>query len=109
MPAFVLLTRLAPEALRTPRALETLEREAMVRIRQECPSVEWITNYAVLGPYDYLDIFTAPDVETAARVATLIRVFGHAYTETWAAVEWERYKALARDLPDGQVIPAGEG
>jgi uncharacterized protein with GYD domain len=104
MPTFVLLTRLAPEALSTPRALETLEREAMRRIRLECPGVEWLNNYAVLGPYDYLDVFSAPDVETAAKVATLIRIFGHAQTETWAAVEWERYKEIARELPDGKVL-----
>jgi len=100
MPTFVLLTRLSPEALRSPRALEQLEREAMRRIRTECPEVEWLNNCAVFGPYDYLDIFRAPDVETAAKVATLIRIFGHAQTETWAAVEWERFKELVRELPD---------
>jgi uncharacterized protein with GYD domain len=107
MPTFVLLTRLAPEALRTPRALEELEREATRRIREECPDVEWIVNYAVMGPYDYLDVFTAPDMETAAKVATMIRVFGHAHTETWAAVEWDRYKEIVRELPDGQVTRPG--
>lgn len=109
MPTFVLLTRLSPEALRSPRALEDLEREAMRRIRAECPQVEWLNNCAVFGPYDYLDIFRAPDVETAAKVATLIRIFGHAQTETWAAVEWERYKELVRELPDGGLVrPEGE-
>jgi uncharacterized protein with GYD domain len=109
MPMFVLLTRLAPEALRSPKTLEKLEREAMRRVRAECPEVEWVNNCAVLGPYDYLDIFRAPDIETAAKVATLIRVFGHAHTETWAAVEWDRYKAIIRDLPDGEIIGADEG
>lgn len=106
MPTFVLLTRLSPEALASPSALESLEHEAMRRISNECPSVEWITNYAVLGPYDYLDVFTAPDVETAAKVATIVRVFGHAQTETWAAVEWSRYKELVRALPDGHILAA---
>jgi uncharacterized protein with GYD domain len=98
MPTFVLLTRLSPEAVRTPEALEQLEREAMRRIRAECPGVEWANNCAVFGPYDYLDIFHAPDVETAAKVATLIRIHGHAQTETWAAVEWDRFKELMRGL-----------
>lgn len=41
MPTFVLLTRLSPEAVGTPAMLETLEREAMRRIRSECPGVGW--------------------------------------------------------------------
>jgi uncharacterized protein with GYD domain len=98
MPTFVLLTRLSPEAVRSADALETLEREAMRRIRDECPEVEWVNNCAVLGPYDYLDIFHAPDVETAAKVATLVRIHGRAQTETWAAVEWDRFKELVRGL-----------
>jgi len=98
VPTFVLLTRLSPEAVRTPQALEELEREAMRRIRDECPGVEWVNNCAVFGPYDYLDIFRAPDIETAAKVATLIRIHGRAQTETWAAVEWDRFKELVHEL-----------
>lgn len=47
MPTFVLLTRLSPEAIRSPEALERLEREAMQRIREECPEIEWLNNCAV--------------------------------------------------------------
>ena len=100
VPTFILLTRLSPEAIRTPQALEVLEREAMRRIRDECPGVEWVNNCAVFGPYDYLDIFRAPDIETAAKVATLIRIHGRAHTEIWAAVEWDRFKQLVRELTD---------
>jgi uncharacterized protein with GYD domain len=100
MPTFVLLTRLSPEVVRTPAMLETLERETMQRIRAECPEVEWINNYAVFGPYDYLDIFQAPDIETAAKVATLVRIHGSAETETWAALEWDRFKSLVRGLAE---------
>lgn len=107
MPTFVLLTRLSPEAVRSPQALEQLEREAMQRIRLECPEVEWANNCAVFGPYDYLDIFRAPDVETAAKVATLVRIYGRAHTETWAAVEWDRFKELVRELSDAPAAGAG--
>jgi len=33
---------------------------------------------AALGPYDYTDIFGAPDVETAFKLPVLIRAFRHA-------------------------------
>jgi uncharacterized protein with GYD domain len=98
MPTFVMLTRLSPEAVRSPAALEQLERQAMDRVRQQCPGVEWIGSYAILGPCDYLDIFRAPDIETAARVSTLVRTFGHAQTEIWTATEWDRFKELVRSL-----------
>ncbi|HKI21037.1 MAG TPA: ISAzo13 family transposase, partial [Isosphaeraceae bacterium] len=67
MSTFVMLTRLNPEAVRSPRGLEELEREAMKRVREECPDVKWLSSYAVLGPCDYLDIFIATDIETAAK------------------------------------------
>ena len=99
MPTFIMLTRLASGALRSPRSLEDLEKQAMARIRAQCPQVEWLSNYAILGPWDYLDVFRAPDIETATKVATLIRTFGHAHTEVWSAIEWQRFKEMARELP----------
>lgn len=98
MLTFVMLTRLSPEAVRSPQALEQLEQKAMERVRKECPDVEWVSNYAILGPCDYLDIFRAKDVDTAAKVSTLIRTFGHAQTEIWTATEWERFKGVVRQL-----------
>jgi uncharacterized protein with GYD domain len=95
---FIMLTRLSPEAARSPKALEELERQAMERVRKECPDVEWVKSYAVLGPYDYLDIFRAEDADTAAKVSTLVRTFGHAYTEIWTATEWDHFKEIIRSL-----------
>ncbi|MBB4038464.1 uncharacterized protein with GYD domain [Microvirga flocculans] len=99
MAVFIMLTRISPEAVRSPKALEDLEKQAMDRIRQECPGVEWIGSYAVLGPCDYVDLFKAADIETATKVSALIRTFGHAQTEVWAATEWQRFKEIVRNLP----------
>lgn len=106
MPTFVLLTRLSPESVRTPGALRDLERPAMAHIRAECPGVEWLNNYAISGPHDYLDIFEAPDVETAAKVSLIIRMYGHAETETWSAVDWDRFKVLIASMPESGVVGA---
>jgi uncharacterized protein with GYD domain len=99
MPTFIMLTRLNADAVRSPRDLEQLERDAMKRVREECPDVKWLSSYAVLGPCDYLDVFIADDIETAARVSALIRTFGHAQTEIWTATEWDRFKEIVRTLP----------
>ncbi len=99
MVTFVMLTRLSHVALKSPEKLEELERQVMDRIRAECPEVEWLSSYAVLGPYDYIDIFRAEDVETATKIATIVRTFGHAQTEIWAATEWQHFQEVLRELP----------
>jgi uncharacterized protein with GYD domain len=99
MATFIMLTRLNTDAVRSPRSLEQLERDVMKRIREECPDVEWLNSYAVLGPCDYLDVFIADSIETAAKVSALIRTFGHAQTEIWTATEWDRFKEIVRTLP----------
>jgi uncharacterized protein with GYD domain len=98
MSTFIMLTRLDPEATRLPQALEQLEKQVMDRVRKECPKVKWAGSYAALGPYDYVDIFHADDVDTAMRVSTLIRACGHAHTELWPATEWSRFKDLMRSI-----------
>jgi hypothetical protein len=50
MQTFVMLTHLTPEAVRSPRALEDLERRVAEHVSAACPHVEWVGSYAVLGP-----------------------------------------------------------
>ncbi len=100
MKIFVMLTRLSPDAVKSPKSLEELERRVMDRIRWECPQVEWVLNLATLGPYDYLDVFRAPDEMSAFKVATITRTFGHCTTEVWAAAEWSRFKSLIQGLSE---------
>lgn len=99
MSIFVLLTRLNTDAVRSPARLDELERQVVDRIRLDCPDVEWLGSYAVLGPYDYMDIFSAPDCDAAMRVSVLVRTFGHAHTEVWPATEWDRFRELVRGMP----------
>jgi uncharacterized protein with GYD domain len=94
MATFVMLTKLTPETVRSPGDLRKLEKTVSERIRKDCPEVKWVANYAILGPYDYLDLFEAPDEAVAAKVVMIVRSFGHAETETWTALPWERFEEL---------------
>jgi uncharacterized protein with GYD domain len=107
MATFIMLTRLSHQALRSPSSLDTLSHAVMERIRSDCKGVEWKASYVVLGPADYVDIFTAPDIETATKVATIIRTFGHATTEVWGAIEWDKFTELVRSMPSAPASAAG--
>lgn len=98
MATYVMLTRLSPEALSRPESVTELNRQVEERLKQDCPDVRWIANYAVLGPCDYLDIFEASDADSATKVALLVRSYGHATTETWVATQWNRFVDLAQGL-----------
>ena len=98
MATYVMLTRLAPDALKRPESVVELNKHVEDRIKHECPEVKWLANYAVLGPADYVDIFEAPDAEAATKISLLVRSFGHATTETWMATPWDRFVSLAKSL-----------
>jgi uncharacterized protein with GYD domain len=99
MQTFILLTRTTPEALKSPSSLEDFEKRASSHIKQECPEVKWLHSYAVMGPYDYLDIFTAPDFNMALKVSAIIRSFGRSQSEIWPATDWEDFKHILHSLP----------
>lgn len=98
MAIYIMQTRLSPEALTRPQSVADLNARVEARIKQDCPTVKWLANYAVLGPCDYLDVFEAPDTETATKVALIVRSFGHATTETWLATPWDRFVELATSI-----------
>src|SRR5262245_49335460 len=94
MSSYVMLTTLTPETVKSPADLKGLEKRVAEKIRKEPPQVKWVSSYAILGGCDYLDIFEAPNEEQAAKVSMLVRSFGHARTELWTALSWERFEQL---------------
>lgn len=99
MSTFVMVTHVAPEMGHTPQMLEALEQIATGHIRAECPDVKWLASYATLGPYNYVDIFTAPDIATATKVSTIIRSYGGANAEVWPATEWREFESMLHAMP----------
>src|SRR5258708_1526061 len=96
---FMMATKLNGDGLQSGMRLEEKEGKVMRAMKEAKLDVEWIANYAIMGPYDYIDIFRVPDNETAMKVSTLVRGLGHADTQIWGAMEWQRFKDMLGELP----------
>jgi uncharacterized protein with GYD domain len=92
MATYVLMTKLTVSTLKERRATG---HEWKKKVSQLCPEVRWVAHYALLGPFDFMDIYTAPDDQTAFRVSALSRELGAVTAESWPALEYERYLGLA--------------
>jgi uncharacterized protein with GYD domain len=99
MALFIMATKLDGEGIHPGLRLEEKEGKVMRAIKEAKLEVEWVANYAIMGPYDYIDVFRASDQETAMKVSTLVRRLGHAHTEIWGAMEWQRFKDMLTELP----------
>ena len=73
-------------------------RSWMEQITQKCPEVHFKAHYAILGYWDFMDIYEAPDEETAAKVSMICRAFGAHEVESWCAIPTERLEKLAAEL-----------
>ena len=106
MPALVMLTRVSSDLLGAPRSLENVEHQFMDAVRADCPNVKWLHSYAMMGPYDYLDVFQAPDNDTAAKVSMLSRSYGKGTSEVWPATEWGSFKKMIEGMPEHHLLAA---
>jgi uncharacterized protein with GYD domain len=98
MPMFVLMTRLAPESLHDARGRRAMGKEWLKKVRTICPDVKWLAHYALLGPYDFMDLYEAPDVETAHRISILSRAEGALTAESWQALNYDRFLEILEEV-----------
>ena len=91
MPTFVLMTKLRPESLQDAAARKKMGKKWFSKVRKKCPGVKWQAHYAILGPYDFMDIYDAPDVETAHKVSLISRAEGALAAESWQALPYEKF------------------
>jgi uncharacterized protein with GYD domain len=98
MPIYVLMTKLAPETEADPRGRRAVGREWKKLVDKAVPEVKFLAHYALLGPYDFMDIYEAPDEAAAHRVSLLSRERGALSAESWPAMPYEQYVKLAEEL-----------
>ena len=98
MPRFVLMTRLAPESLKDADVRRAMGRAWLKKVQTSCPEVQWLAHYAILGPYDFMDIYDAPTVETAQKVSLISRAEGAVSAESWQALPYDDFLELLEQV-----------
>ncbi len=98
MGLYILMTNLTPEMAGDLRRREAIGKEWKKKVDQMCPDVKWIAHYALLGPYDFMDIYEASDVDTAHKVSLISRSEGALSAESWHAEPYDRFLKLLEDV-----------
>ena len=97
MPVFVMLTTLTDEGAKTlknkPERIKEVDQEVMDRF-----GVKIIAQYAVMGPYDFVNILEAPDNDSVVKMAIELSSRGSIRTLTMPAIEIDRLIADLKDL-----------
>ena len=98
MQTFVLMTKLAPDSTKKIKDQEKRGRLWLEKVKEKCPEVNFVAHYALLGPYDFLDIYEAPDEETAAKVSLISLKSGAFQAESWVAIPYKRFLELTDQI-----------
>jgi len=84
MPTYVMLTTLGPDGWATVN--EHPERIREVTREVEAMGLKVVAQFALLGPYDFLNIIEAPDETTMSRAAISLAARGTMRTTTYQAI-----------------------
>ena len=98
MATYVLLTKLTPEVTQDLRNRERIGKQWKKKVSEKCPEVKWVAHYALLGRYDFMDIYEAPDEETAAKVSLITMSKGAVKAESWTALPYKKFLKIAKTL-----------
>ena len=84
MPIYIMMSVLTDEGRKTMKMRP--ERIKEVNKEMQKMGVKVITQYAVIGPYDFINIVEAPDNETITKVSTELGARGTVQIMTLAAI-----------------------
>ncbi|RLA81953.1 MAG: GYD domain superfamily [Deltaproteobacteria bacterium] len=91
MPTYVMLTTLTDEGRKTVK--ENPGRIKEVNKEVEAMGVKILAQYALLGPFDFVNILEAPSNEAIAKVAIELGARGTIQTMTMAAMTLDDFIA----------------
>ncbi len=98
MQTFILLTKLTPELTQRMKDRSAIGGSWLEKVKEKCPEVKFTAHYALLGQYDFLDIYEAPDVESAAKVAMISQANGAMKAESLSAIPYKKFLDLVKEI-----------
>ena len=98
MQTYILLTKLSPELSRQVKDRAKLGRAWLDQVKEKCPEVNFISHYALLGAYDFIDIYEAPDENTAAKVSMISLSNGAFSSESLIAIPYKKFLELIEEI-----------
>ena len=98
MQTYILLTKLSPELSRRMKDRADIGKTWIEQVRIKCPEVKFVSHYALLGRYDFLDIYEAPDEETAAKVSMISQANGALQAQSLIAIPYKRFIELTEEI-----------
>lgn len=107
MKTFIMMTKIAPQdadLIELATKLQSRERIGTAwvdKVIESCPDVNFVAHYALLGPWDFMDVYEAPDEETAAVVSLISRAHGAHQIESWVAIPNKKLNDACKE----QVLP----
>ncbi|MCD4736197.1 MAG: GYD domain-containing protein [Bacteroidales bacterium] len=98
METYILLTKLAPEISQKMKERAQIGLNWLDQVKEKCPKVKFIAHYAILGQYDFIDIYEAPDNETAAKVSIISQANGALHAESLTAIPYKKFLELTKEI-----------
>ena len=98
MVTYILMTKLSTEVNHDMKAREAVGKKWKQQVKKACPKIKFIAHYALLGPYDFMDIYEVPCEEDAARVSMISLATGAVKAESWTAIPYNRFIEIAKEI-----------
>jgi uncharacterized protein with GYD domain len=95
---YILLTKLSPEISQKIKERAKLGRAWLDQVKKKCPEAKFVSHYALLGAFDFIDIYEAPNEEVAAKVSMISLSNGAFQAESLMAIPYKRFLELIEEI-----------
>ncbi len=103
MPTYLMLSILGPDGFATVR--DNPARILEVNVEVESMGARVVTQWALLGQYDFATVIETPDEQVMVRITTTLAARGTLKTHTLTAVPIEQYiEALGSGVGDRPIL-----